>query len=206
MVPGAQEPGSGNAGQHPWASPLRLEETPSLEVRGAQGDQLAQALQSHVGKPRACLSPQWEGDKGQLSSSLPAALSSSKRNTRNKEDDFPHTADNECSDSQPLRASNPSVPGQEIYSLPLTLLKGPGGGVSPCWFLCRQRWPVNPTTSVLAVLSFQWLRQGPSALASAGLVSEDGAQGLPSSVWRVGGSGGMSLGKGSPSSAFLFYV
>lgn len=206
MVPEAQEPGSGNAGQHPWASPLRLEETRSLEVRGAQGDQLAQALQSHVGKPRAALSPQWEGDKGQLSSSLPAALSSSERNTRNKEDDFPHTADNECSDSQPLRASNPSVPGQEIYSLPLTLLKDPGRGVSPCWFLRRQRWPVNPMTSVLAVLSFQWPGQGPSALASAGLVSEDRAQGPPSSVWRMSGGGGMSLGKGNPSSAFLFYV
>lgn len=86
-------------------------------VRRAQGGQVGQAPQSCVGKPRGCLSPQREGDKGQLSSSLPAALSSPERNARNKEDDFSHTADNECSDSQPPRASNPSVPGQEIYSL-----------------------------------------------------------------------------------------
>lgn len=122
VVPGAQKPRWWvNTGLHLGLYLLlRLEEIPGLEVRRAQGDQLGQALRSHAGKPRACLSPPWEGDKGQLSSSFPAALSSSERNARNK-DDCSHTADNECSDSQPPRASNPSVPGQEIYSLPLTL-------------------------------------------------------------------------------------
>lgn len=144
------------------------------------------------------------GDKGQLSSSLPAVLSSSERNARNKEDDFSHTADNECSDSQPLRASNPNVPGQEIYSLPLTLLEGPDRAVSPCWFLHEQRWLVNPTTSVPAALGLQWPGQGPSALAGAGLVSEDRPRGHPAVCgggwrWR-----GRAWARATPSLPFCF--
>lgn len=167
---------------------------------------MGQALQSHVGKPRACLSPQREGDKGQLSSSLPAVLSSSERNARNKGDDFSHTADNECSDSQPLRASNPNVPGQEIYSLPLTLLEGPDRAVSPCWFLHGQRWLVNPTPSVPAALGLQWPGQGPSALAGAGLVSEDRPRGHPAVCRGRVEVAGTGLGKGNPFSAFLLDV
>lgn len=205
VVPRAQSPGRVNAGQHPRASPHRLEETQAWRSE-AQGDPLGLVFQSHVGKPRASLRPRGEGDTGQRSSSLPAALSSSERNAKNKEDDFSHAADNECSDSQPLRASNPSVPGQEIYNLPLTLLKGPGRAVSPCRFLHRQRWPVNPTTSVPAVLSSGGLARVPQLWSVLDWSVRTEPRGYPALCGGWAEVEGMNLGKGNPSPAFLFYV